>query len=168
MLGNEIKKERIYLNINKEGKLVKTSKDGKKEYFSEVTGYFDKINLADRTYNGETVKVWYLTLSDNETKEEYILSFSYGSGVFKSIVMSLDSVGKTLRREPIKISPYVANGFTKAVVYHGENKLSWSGTLPPVQKVTLNGGKEVIDDSDRMNYIKDLVQALNISDLYDK
>lgn len=161
MLGKDtVQRKRIFLNVNKEGKIVRTE-NGNKEYYSEITGVFDKVEAIDRTYGGETVKVWYITLTDGD--EEYKLAFSYSSGVFKSIIMSLDSIRNTIRDTPVRIAPYVSNGFVKVTVYQGDKKLSWSGTLPSTEEVELPNGRKIKDDSERMRYIETIVSSLNVS-----
>lgn len=156
MLG-EIKSEdkRIYLNV-KDGAVVRRTATGDQR-FAYVSGAVEKIYTRDRSFRGETVKYWYIDMRD-PAGELYSIGFSYRSNVFKGIVLSLATAG-TLN--DVKIEPYIKNNYEKVIVYQGGNKLDWIvKSLPAVEVVTV-GGREVKDDTKRMNYISSLVQAIN-------
>ena len=60
----------------------------------------------------------------------------------------------------IIIEPYEKGNFTKVVVYADGEKLDWVvKELPPLKEVTV-GGRSYSDDTDRMNFIRDLTSQV--------
>lgn len=153
---------RMFLNIDKEGRLV-YNKDGEKKFFDSVSGTLSGIQKREREYNGEKVLVWNISLKDSETREEYILSLRYESGVFRSIVLSLASLPVIGKEEVISIHPYSKDGFTKVIVRQGDTKLDWiegGKKLPQAEEVNV-AGKIYKDTSKRDAYIEKLVAQIN-------
>lgn len=153
---------RVFLNIDKEGKIVST-KNGEKEYYTTLSAELSQIQEREREYNGEKVKVWNISFKDYNTREEYILSLSHSSGVFRSIVLSLASLPFIDRKTPITIHPYSKDGYTKVVVSYGDTRLNWvdgGKGLPPVDEVEVKG-KKYKDTTNRDEYIEGLVAQIN-------
>ncbi len=150
-------KRKIYLSISK-GKIVHYLPNGGIEYFKNVEGTLQDITLKERSFNGKTEPFWYIDLRDG--KEVYSVSLSYASGTYKSIILALASC-KTLSKDTqIIIEPYEKDNYTKVVVYADGEKLDWVvKTLPPLKEVNV-GGRTYSDDTDRMNYIRDLTSQV--------
>ena len=93
-------------------------------------------------------------------KDLYSISLSYASGTYKSIILALASC-KTLSKDTqIIIEPYEKDNYTKVVVYADGEKLDWVvKTLPPLKEVNV-GGRTYSDDTDRMNYIRDITSQV--------
>lgn len=149
--------KRVYLSVA-DGKIVHTTSDKKKEYFSFVEGKLEKIYKSERDFNGEKVLYWYVDLRGSK-KELYTLSFPYRSGTFKSIVLCLASC-PTLGFQDVKIEPYLKNGFTKVVVSVGGTRLDWVIKELPEVKEVLVGGQRIKDDSERMKLIEHYVEEI--------
>lgn len=150
----ERKDKKYYLSIT-EGKIVH-SKEGEKIYYTYVEGTLERIYQLERTFNGEKVLYWYIDLRAG--RELYSLALPYKSGSFKSIVLALASAS-TLEGV-VRIEPYERNGFTKVVVSLNGNRLDWiTKELPPVESIKI-AGQPVKDDTKRMEYICELVEAI--------
>lgn len=146
---------KIYLSMA-HGKIVHSTKNGDKEYFSSVEGTLLDIYKKNRNFNGVTEPFWYIDLKDGE--EVYSLSLQYASGVFKSIINSLASAELLTLESPVRIEPYEKGNFTKVVVYSEGVKLDWlTKEMPPVKEITLPDGTTYKDDRERMNFIEGLV-----------
>lgn len=157
MLGNDRRQDRKYLSL-RDGMIV--CKDGEREeLYTFVEGYLSRIFKTDRTFRGETVPVWYLTLK-NEEGGEYSIAFPYNSGPFKSIVLSLASVENINTSTAIRIDTYEKDGYTKVVTRADGEKLNWvTSDLPPTQEVVVSG-QIVKDYTERMRYIESLVSTI--------
>lgn len=156
-LGRVEQRERIYYLSITNGKIVHTDK-GKRNIYAFVEGKLEGINLTERTFNGEKVPYWFINLR-GEKGELFVISLPYKSGTFKSIVLALASeptLGKV-----VKVEPYERNGFTKVVVSLNDKRLDWvTKELPPVEEIQI-AGQPVKDDTKRMEYITQLVEAVN-------
>lgn len=156
-LGRVEKRERIYYLSITNGKITHNDK-GKRNIYAFVEGKLEGINLTERTFNGEKVPYWFINLR-GEKGELFVISLPYKSGTFKSIVLALASeptLGKV-----VKIEPYERNGFTKVVVSLNDKRLDWvKKELPPVEEIQI-AGQPVKDDTKRMEYITQLVEAVN-------
>ena len=156
-LGRVEQRERIYYLSITNGKIVHTDK-GKRNIYAFVEGKLEGINLTERTFNGEKVPYWFINLR-GEKGELFVISLPYKSGTFKSIVLALASeptLGKV-----VKVEPYERNGFTKVVVSLNDKRLDWvTKELPPVEEIHI-AGQPVKDDTKRMEYITQLVEAVN-------
>ena len=156
-LGRVEQRERIYYLSITNGKIVHTDK-GKRNIYAFVEGKLEGINLTERTFNGEKVPYWFINLR-GEKRELFVISLPYKSGTFKSIVLALASeptLGKV-----VKVEPYERNGFTKVVVSLNDKRLDWvTKELPPVEEIQI-AGQPVKDDTKRMEYITQLVEAVN-------
>ncbi len=150
-------KRKIYLSIS-HGKVVHYLSDGGVEYFKNVEGYLVGLYLKERSFNGQKVPFWYLDIKDG--KEIYSLSLPFISGTFKSIILALASDKKLTSSTPIVIEPYEKNGYTKVVVYSNGAKLDWiTKELPPLKEVVV-AGKSYTDDTERMDFIKDIASQV--------
>lgn len=129
MLGH--REQKHYLNIAR-GKIVRRSDKGT-ETFDFVEGLLLGISKRDREFNGEKVPYWYLDLSDPRSGEVYTLGVRASSGVWRSIILSLGSLGNPASK-PIRIEPYKVGGFDRVSVYTGEDRLPWLQDLPPVEE----------------------------------
>lgn len=156
-LGRVEQRERIYYLSITNGKIVHTDK-GKRNIYAFVEGKLEGINLTERTFNGEKVPYWFINLR-GEKGELFVISLPYKSGTFKSIVLALASeptLGKV-----VKVEPYERNGFTKVIVSLNDKRLDWvTKELPPVEEIQI-AGQPVKDDTKRMEYITQLVEAVN-------
>lgn len=156
-LGRVEQRERIYYLSITNGKIVHNDK-GKRNIYAFVEGKLEGINLTERTFNGEKVPYWFINLR-GEKGELFVISLPYKSGTFKSIVLALASeptLGKV-----VKVEPYERNGFTKVVVSLNDKRLDWvTKELPPVEEIQI-AGQPVKDDTKRMEYITQLVEAVN-------
>ena len=150
-------RRKIFLSIS-HGKVVHYLSGGEKEQFKNVEGTLQDITLKERSFNGKTEPFWYIDLRDG--KDLYSISLSYASGTYKSIILALASC-KTLSKDTqIIIEPYEKDNYTKVVVYADGEKLDWVvKTLPPLKEINV-GGKTYSDDTDRMNYIRDITSKV--------
>ncbi len=150
-------RRKIFLSIS-HGKVVHYLSGGEKEQFKNVEGTLQDITLKERSFNGKTEPFWYIDLRDG--KDLYSISLSYASGTYKSIILALASC-KTLSKDTqIIIEPYEKDNYTKVVVYADGEKLDWVvKTLPPLKEVNV-GGRTYSDDTDRMNYIRDITSQV--------
>ena len=149
---------KIYLSVN-HGKVVRTTKQGN-EFYSSVDGTLEAIYTKKSTFGREVVVRWYIDLRDGS--ELYSLCLPYNSGVFKSIILALASDENLSSSTPIQIEPYEGkNGYTKVVVWSEGVKLDWiTKELPEIETIQV-GGREVKDDSKRMELIYNLVNTIN-------
>jgi len=155
-IENEAKKK-IYLSVS-HGKVVHFLKDGGIEYFKNVSGTVKDVYIKNRVFNGQSFPFWYIDVMDGE--DLYSLSFPFESGTFKSIILSLASYKKLKDTTPVIIEPYERNGYTKICVFADGNKLEWvTKELPPLKRETFKG-KEFIDDSERMEFIKGIANQV--------
>ena len=154
---DEDTKRKVFLSIS-HGKVVHYLSGGKVENFKNVEGRLQDISIKERTFNGKKTPFWYLDIKDGG--ELYSLSLPYVSGTFKSIILSLASYKSLSKETTILIEPYEKGNYTKVVVYADGNKLDWIvKELPPLQEVVL-GGKSYSDDTERMNFIKDIASQV--------
>ena len=150
-------RRKIFLSIS-HGKVVHYLSGGEKEQFKNVEGTLQDITLKERSFNGKTEPFWYIDLRDG--KDLYSISLSYASGTYKSIILALASCKNLSKDTQIIIEPYEKDNFTKVVVYADGEKLDWVvKTLPPLKEVNV-GGRTYSDDTDRMNYIRDLTSQV--------
>lgn len=154
---DEDTKRKVFLSIS-HGKVVHYLSGGKVENFKNVEGRLQDISIKERTFNGKKTPFWYLDIKDGG--ELYSLSLPYVSGTFKSIILSLASYQSLSKETTILIEPYEKGNYTKVVVYADGNKLDWIvKELPPLQEVVL-GGKSYSDDTERMNFIKEIASQV--------
>ena len=150
-------RRKIFLSIS-HGKVVHYLSGGEKEQFKNVEGTLQDITLKERSFNGKTEPFWYIDLRAG--KEVYSVSLSYASGTYKSIILALASCKNLSKDTQIIIEPYEKDNFTKVVVHADGEKLDWVvKTLPPLKEVNV-GGRTYSDDTDRMNYIRDLTSQV--------
>ena len=150
-------KRKIYLSIS-HGKVVHYLSGGGVESFKNVEGRLQDISIKERTFNGKKTPFWYLDIKDGG--ELYSLSLPYVSGTFKSIILSIASYQSLSKETTILIEPYEKGNYTKVVCYADGNKLDWVvKELPPLQEVTI-GGKRYSDDTERMNFIKEIASQV--------
>ena len=150
-------KRRVYLSIS-HGKVVHYLKGGEVESFKNVEGRLQDITIKERSFNGKRTPFWYLDIKDGG--ELYSLSLPYVSGTFKSIILSLASYQSLNKETNILIEPYEKGNYTKVVVYADGVKLDWVvKELPPLKEVVI-GGNTYSDDTERMNFIKELASKV--------
>lgn len=159
MLGNSANNTpRTYLVVSK-GKIEKYEKDKERTQYDYIEGTIDGIYSRERTFRGERVTYWYIDIRDK--KNLYSMGFPYGSGTFKSIILSLASVKELNKRTPIRIETYLKNQYTNVVVWADGNKLDWATKeLPPIEEMNV-GDRTIRDDSKRMQFISSLVTTIN-------
>lgn len=150
-------KRRVYLSIS-HGKVVHYLQGGEVESFKNVEGRLQDITIKERSFNGKRTPFWYLDIKDGG--ELYSLSLPYVSGTFKSIILSLASYQSLNKETNILIEPYEKGNYTKVVVYADGVKLDWVvKELPPLKEVVI-GGNTYSDDTERMNFIKELASKV--------
>ena len=149
---------KTYLSISN-GKIVYSNGKGQPISYSYCEGFLEGIYQRERNFGGENVVRWYIDLRDGE--QIYSICFSYGSGTFKSIVLALASDKSLNSSTPVRIEPYVNNGYTKIKVFADGTKLDWvTNQLPDVKEIEI-GGRKVKDDSKRMEFIYNLCNSIN-------
>lgn len=150
-------RKKIYLSVS-HGKIVHYIQSGGIEYFKNVSGQVKDVYLKNRVFNGQLLPFWYIDIMDGE--DIYSISLPFASGTFKSIILSLASFKKLTDKTLVVVEPYELNGYTKVCVYADGKKLDWiKKTLPPLKRDIFKG-KEIIDDTDRMNYISDIANQV--------
>lgn len=150
-------RRKIFLSIS-HGKVVHYLSGGEKEQFKNVEGKLQDITLKERSFNGKTEPFWYIDLRDGT--ELYSVSLSYSSGTYKSIILALASCESLNKDTQVIIEPYEKGNYTKVVVYADGEKLDWIvKELPPLKEVNV-GGRSYSDDTDRMNYIRELTSQV--------
>jgi len=155
-IENETRKK-IYLSVSR-GKVVHYLQNGGIEYFKNVSGQIKDVYLKNRVFNGQTLPFWYIDIQDGE--DLYSISLPFASGTFKSIILSLASYKKLNENTPVIIEPYERNGYTKICVFADGNKLDWvTKNLPPL-KTEIFKGKEIVDDTERMNFVADIANQV--------
>ena len=150
-------KRKIYLSIS-HGKVVHYLSGGRAENFKNVEGKLQDITIKERSFNGVKTNFWYIDIKDGG--ELYSISLPYVSGTFKSIILALASYQSLSKETTILIEPYEKGNYTKVAVYADEKKLDWVvKELPPLQEVVI-GGKSYSDDTERMNFIRDIASQV--------
>ena len=150
-------KRKVFLSIS-HGKVVHYLSGGGVESFKNVEGKLQDISIKERSFNGKKTPFWYIDLRDGG--ELYSLSLPYQSGTFKGIILSLASYKALSKDTIILIEPYEKGNFTKVCVYADQVKLDWVvKELPPIKEVVV-GGKSFSDDTDRMNFIRDMASQV--------
>lgn len=150
-LGTTQQTNRTYLTIS-HGKVERTER-GRKDTFSFVEGCICGILKVQRNYNGENVEKWLIDVADPESGEIYTLSFPYSSGVFKSIILALASYTELTAYTRVKVEPYEKGNFTNVNTYADGEKLDWVTKELPALEVIQVGGREIKDDTKRMELI---------------
>ena len=151
------RERKTYLSIN-HGKVVQGTGE-EKQFFAYVDGTIEDIYTRRSVFGGEVVERWYIDIRDGE--ELYSLCRPYSSGVFKSIVLSLASDEALTSSTPVRIEPYEgSNGYTKVAVYSDGVRLDWlTKQLPPQDTINV-GGRQIKDDSKRMELICSLCEKI--------
>lgn len=154
------KARKIFLRISN-GAII-SKKNGEVTSFEAISGSLKGIELKEHEFENKKFRNWHILLADQGTGEEYDISVSRDSGVFKSIVRSLVTEQGLGNLDDIKIEAYTSRtGFTNAAVSAGGQKLHWTDEpMPPVRYVTV-GDNEVADNSAQMNWIQTLVDRIN-------
>ena len=148
---------KTYLSIS-HGKVVHYLSGGDVESFKNVEGRLQDISIKERSFNGKKTPFWYLDLRDG--KDLYSLSLPYVSGTFKSIILSIASYKSLSKETTLLIEPYEKGNYTKVVVYADGTKLDWIvKELPPLKEVVV-GENRYTDDTERMNFIKELASQV--------
>lgn len=154
-------RRKVFLSIS-HGKVVHYLTGGEQECFKNVEGTLQDITIKERSFNGKSTPFWYIDLKDG--KYTYSISLPYASGTFKSIILSLASCENLTTETKVLIEPYekTVSGklYTKVVVYADEVKLNWVvKELPPLKQIVL-GNNTITDDTERMEFIRNLASQV--------
>ncbi len=150
-------RRKVFLSIS-HGKVVHYLTGGEQECFKNVEGKLQDITIKERSFNGKNTPFWYLDLKDG--KDTYSISLPYSSGTFKSIILSIASYQSLNRETSILIEPYMKDKYTKVCVYADGEKLDWVvKELPPLKNIEV-GGNTYTDDTERMNFIKEIASQV--------
>ena len=154
------KSKKIFLRISK-GAII-SKRNGEATSFEAISGSLKGIELKEHEFENKKFRNWHILLSDTESGEDYDISVSRDSGVFKSIVRSLVTEQGLENLNDVKIEVYTSKtGFTNAVVSAGGQKLHWTDEpMQAVRYVTV-GENEVADNTAQMNWIQTLVDRIN-------
>ena len=154
------KTKKIFLRISN-GAII-SKRNGEVTSFEAISGSLKGIELKEHEFENKKFRNWHIILTDTESGEDYDISVSRDSGVFKSIVRSLVTEQGLGNLNDVKIEVYTSKtGFTNAVVSAGGQKLHWADEpMPPVRYVTV-GENEVADTSAQINWIQTLVDRIN-------
>lgn len=154
------KSRRIFLRIS--GGAIISKKNGETTSFEAISGALKGIELKEHEFDNKKFRNWHILLSDAESGEEYDLSVSRDSGVFKSIVRSLVTEQGLGNLNDVKIEVYTSRtGFTNAAVSAGGQRLHWTDEPMPAVRVVMVGDNEVPDTTSQMNWIQTLVDRIN-------
>lgn len=154
------KSKKIFRRISK-GAII-SKRNGEVTSFEAISGSLKGIELREHEFENKKFRNWHILLSDTESGEDYDISVSRDSGVFKSIVRSLVTEQGLENLNDVKIEVYTSKtGFTNAVVSAGGQKLHWTDEpMQAVRYVTV-GENEVADNAAQMNWIQTLVDRIN-------
>lgn len=109
------KSKKIFLRISK-GAII-SKRNGEVTSFEAISGSLKGIELKEHEFENKKFRNWHILLSDTESGEDYDISVSRDSGVFKSIVRSLVTEQGLENLNDVKIEVYTSKtGFTNAVV----------------------------------------------------
>lgn len=149
------------LSAHLKGAII-SKRNGEVTSFEAISGSLKGIELKEHEFENKKFRNWHILLSDTESGEDYDISVSRDSGVFKSIVRSLVTEQGLENLNDVKIEVYTSKtGFTNAVVSAGGQKLHWTDEpMPAVRYVTV-GENEVADNTAQMNWIQTLVDRIN-------
>lgn len=78
------KSKKIFLRISKDAIISK--RNGEVTSFEAISGSIKGIELKEHEFENKKFRNWHILLSDTESGEDYDISVSRDSGVFKSIV----------------------------------------------------------------------------------
>ena len=108
------KSKKIFLRISK-GAII-SKRNGEVTSFEAISGSLKGIELKEHEFENKKFRNWHILLSDTESGEDYDISVSRDSGVFKSIVRSLVTEQGLENLNDVKIEVYTSKtGFTNAV-----------------------------------------------------
>ena len=154
------KSKKIFLRISK-GAII-SKRNGEVTSFEAISGSLKGIELKGHEFENKKFRNWHILLSDTESGEDYDISVSRDSGVFKSIVRSLVTEQGLENLNDVKIEVYTSKtGFTNAVVSAGGQKLHWTDEPMPAVRYVNVGENEVADNAAQMNWIQTLVDRIN-------
>lgn len=144
--------------VNKNGRTVH------EEHYDFVHGVIKSVTTKDSEYG----KFWLVELEDEG--EKYNLQFQYSSGYANGFLMAFPNVDLA---EPVKLIPSAKKegDKTKTTLFINQNnegvKWHWTkdnpGELPAMKQVKIKG-QLTWDDSDKMDYLEQMVKdrMLNI------
>jgi hypothetical protein len=149
-----------YVNITK-GKLAIKKQDKTVETFDSLTGHLSGIEIKEDEYQGTKFEKLELTLDDDS---RYILQMRLDSGYARGFLFAIKNADLS---QPMTIIPNSkeVNGKSQNTVFlkQGNTSLKWvwtkdhPGDLPQLSKVVVKG-KDVWDNTDQMNYLKEMLQ----------
>jgi len=158
-LGNNERK--IFLGIYMGKITCRSSRDAERETYDFVEGVLTGITRRDANIKNKDISFYDFAIENRGDK--YVLSVPMDGSVARGIILPLANI-PTFSGVPIRISPWIKNDHTNISVYAHGQKVNWviePKDLPPLEKVITKAGKEIIDDSDRMNFIDGLVDQIN-------
>lgn len=155
----ENKQKAIFAKM-KDGKIVVymgKNEDGtpKTASYDTMSGIIKGITLKEGTYNGEIVKNWNIRVEDNG--EVVFLTIGYSSGFTRGLLNSLCNADLS---KPITLSCYVKNDYNCASLSQNAEIIRWKYDNCPKTKKIMVGSKEVVDDSDAIQWMLGLIQEI--------
>ena len=141
----------IHLEIKKGAIYRYNGKDQEPTRFNFVTGIITKLRYQLKEIKNAKIPFMYIDLYDPESGEKYDVQTPIFKGAGPNILMSLKSAIDTMggiKDKVVKISAYTKTkndiDYTNAVVYLGDQKLSWA-QLPANVKAA-DALKDIFDE----------------------
>lgn len=155
--NNERRTNKIFLHINRDGKIERRLADGTVQAYDAVEGRLTAIYRIPRDFNGERRMYWGFDLEDGE--ETYTLTLNENASMLGSVARSLsfdiDSI------DIVKFVPYKNGRFTNISVYNNGTRLNWRDIqLPAPRDVMMSDGSIVKDYSERKLIYAQLLQVV--------
>lgn len=165
-LGRKRKPDPRIRLLLRNGNVERYRRNGRKTCYGYVEGTIEDIYIRIRNYNGERAKNWFMDMR-GENGKLYSIRFPYGSGTFRSIILSLASDDTLTASTTVRIETYPKGFYTNVKVWIDSVKLDWViCELPPVRTINVDG-QEVKDDSERtalvVGYVNQILNKLQRS-----
>lgn len=157
-----------WYKINKEGRIECTSKGPHKGHEYDILwGILVGIEPKEDSWEGETYYNYHLHLQHPADDSIEILQVRESSSAARGIMLSLYCIPGQIRQ--VRFNPYRSTYQDKtytnvSLMYRDHESDTWEKVpewpkeltehLPPVKEITLTNGKKVIDDGDRVKYIR--------------
>ncbi len=135
---------------------VHKGKNVEPDKFDRVGGRLTNIEYKESTdAKGVVYKKWQICLEDDG---EFILQVGYASGYTRGLMNALANIDFS---QPVKIGCYVSNDFLCLSVMQKEvGLIKWKyETMPKTKKVVV-GSQEVVDDSEAVEWTKNIVKEI--------
>lgn len=148
-----------------EGAVTRTNKIGKvvhELFYDSCTGKLVNIRVKDSNDYGKT---WEFVLLDEETNDEFILQLSYSNSYATALLKMLPNIDLT-KAFTLSPSQKIVEGKTQSSLFVNQDKQPIKhhytkdvpNGLPPMTKIMVKG-KETWDDTDRLAFLFDMVNA---------